>query len=163
MENPDKQNFVNLVYDNINIIYKICRLYSSIDDKDLQQEIIYQLWKSYPSFRGESKFQTWMYRIALNTAIIGIRRKKVFTVPINSFHVNKADHEESVELNVQIERLYGFINHLKDVEKAIIFLYLEKCTYEEISQVLGLTPSHVGVKINRIKERLRRMFDKDKV
>lgn len=77
MENPSKETFVNLVYDNINIIYKISRLYSSMADEDLQQEIIYQLWKAYPTFKGELKFQTWMYRVALNTAIVGIRKKKL--------------------------------------------------------------------------------------
>ncbi len=161
MENTDKQTFVNLVYDNINIIYKICRLYSTADDEDLRQEIIYQLWRAYPSFQGRSKFQTWMYRVALNTAIVGIRRKKIITVPINN--TEYAIHEDSSEMDEQIDRLYYFISRLDDVDKAIMFLYLEKCSYQEISQVLGLTPSNVGVKINRIKERLRTMFERHKV
>jgi len=163
MKKPSKETFVNLVYDNISIIYKICRIYSSIDDQDLQQEIIYQLWKAYPTFEGRSKFQTWMYRVALNTAIVGIRKKKIVTVPINTdleFHLNNEDDEN---MNDQLESLYRYIDMLNNIDKAIIFLYLEKCTYEEISQVLGLSASNVGVKLNRIKKRLREMFNRENV
>jgi RNA polymerase sigma-70 factor (ECF subfamily) len=163
MEKPDKQHFVNLVYDNINIIYKICRLYSSIEDEDLQQEIIYQLWKSYPSFRGASKFQTWMYRIALNTAIMGIRKRKFFTVPITKEMRDNTGQWEESPMEDQIQSLYNHISKLNKLDKAIIFLYLEKCSYEEIGKVLGLSPGHVGVKLNRIKKKLRSMFESYKV
>ena len=163
MENPSKETFVNLVYDNINIIYKICRIYSSIDDEDLQQEIIYQLWKAYPTFEGRSKFQTWMYRVALNTAIVGLRKKKIATVPISRELRNHPANDDDENRNDQLETLYRNINLLDDVDKAIIFLYLEKCSYEEISQVLGLSASNVGVKLNRIKKKLREMFNRESV
>jgi RNA polymerase sigma-70 factor (ECF subfamily) len=158
MDHSSKEKFVNLVYDNINIIYKICRIYSSEDHEDLQQEIIYQLWKAYPSFQGKSKFQTWMYRVALNTAIVGFRKRKITTIPINQA-LNNSLIEAQDTTKQQIELLYRHIACLDAVEKAVIFLYLEKCSYEEISKVLGLTPGNVGVKINRIKKKLREMFE----
>ena len=161
MENTIKETFVNLVFDNINIIYKICRLYSSIDDEDLQQEIIYQLWKAYPTFKGRSKFQTWMYRVALNTAIVGLRRNKISTVPITRELGNHPVNEEDENRDDQLESLYRHIDMLHNIDKAVIFLYLEKCSYEEISEVLGLSTSNVGVKLNRIKKRLREMFNRE--
>lgn len=163
MEKPSKETFVNLVYDNINIIYKICRIYSSIDDEDLRQEIIYQLWKAYPSFMGKSKFQTWMYRVALNTAIVGLRKKKIATVPISKDLGNHPINDKDENRNDQLESLYRYIDMLDVIDKAIIFLYLEKCSYEDISQVLGISTSNVGVKLNRIKKRLREMFNKENV
>ena len=163
MENRKRESFVNLVYDNINIIYKVCRLYSSIDDEDLQQEIIYQLWKAYPSFEGKSKFQTWMYRVALNTAIVGFRKRKIKTIPLSREVGDRFISDPSEDISEQIELLYEHINQLDDVEKAVIFLYLEKCSYEEISQVLGLSPGNIGVKLNRIKKKLRAMFEVSKI
>ena len=157
MGNSSKETFVSLVYDNINIIYKICRIYASADTEDLQQEIIYQLWKAFPSFQGRSKFQTWMYRVALNTAIVGFRKKKISTIPLSHEYNDLIEENDSTDH--QISLLYQLIGTLDDVEKAVIFLYLEKCSYEEISKVLGLTPNNVGVKLNRIKKKLRVMFD----
>lgn len=158
MDSSRKETFVNLVYDNISIIYKICRVYSSVDNEDLKQEIVYQLWKAFPSFKGKSKFQTWMYRVALNTAIVGFRKKQINTIPLSPELDNDMAEEKDTSES-QIALLYKHIGKLDDVEKAVIFLYLEKCSYEEIGKVLGLRPGNVGVKLNCIKKKLRVLFE----
>ena len=101
-----------------------------------------------------------MYRVALNTAIVGLRKNKIATVPIGTELRNHPVNDDE-NSNEQLELLYKHIDLLGDIDKAIIFLYLEKCPYEEIGQVLGLSASNVGVKLNRIKKKLRAMFNND--
>lgn len=158
MEELDKQKFVDLVYDNINIIRKICAIYSNRNYEDLQQDIIYQLWKSYPSFKEKSKFQTWMYRVALNTVLLGERKKKIQLTEWNENIENQRSEFED-DISEQVTLLYRHISNLNDVDKAITFLYLENCSYEEISKITGLKVNNVSVRLVRIKEKLRKMFD----
>ena len=153
-----KEKFVNLVFDNMNIIYKICALYSYRDDEDLKQDIIFQLWKSYPTYKGNAKFQTWMYRVALNTALLNLRRKKLNYTQLHddASSIPELDNNPMAE---QIKLLYRHISKLNDIEKAVVLLYLEKFSYEEISHITGLSIKNVGVKLVRIKEKLRVMFN----
>ena len=160
MPEVNKEYFVEMVFKHIAIIYKICNMYAEESEKsDLQQEIIYQLWKSYPSFKGEAKFQTWMYRVALNTALLGLRAsKKSLEVSDNDIEISH-EPSEDYEMEMQIKQLYFHISNLNDIDKAITFLYLEQCSYEEISEILGLTVKNISVRIVRIKEKLRKMFN----
>jgi RNA polymerase sigma-70 factor (ECF subfamily) len=154
---PDKAYFVEMVYSHMGIIYKICKLYAAEEDQeDLKQEIIYQLWKSYPSFRGDAKFQTWMYRVALNTAMLGLRARKMNYTRLNEHALEISDESrEDRDEEVRIKFLYKQISKLKDLDKTIIFLYLEQCSYNEIAEITGISAKNVGVRLVRIKEKLR--------
>lgn len=159
-------NFLNLISDNKGIIYKICNVYANSheDRNDLKQEIILQLWKSYHSFKGKSKFSTWMYRIAFNTAVTNIRKSKRHPV-IEALTVTEEDFSEKEKidyLNEDINHLYQAISKLKDVEKAIVMLYLEEKSYKEIGEIIGISEKNVSVKLVRLKQKLKKLIIKQK-
>lgn len=164
MPKKNTEDFIERVYGHIGIIYKICNMYAGESEKsDLQQEIIYQLWKSYPSFKGNARFQTWMYKVALNTALLGLRKRNRKVLEVSHDGIDLPD--ESVvdnEKQSQIQELYKHISKLNDVDKAIIFLYLEQCSYEEIADITGLSIKNISVRLVRIKEKLREMFNNQK-
>lgn len=145
--------------DNQNIVHKVCSLYTNNSDahNDLFQEITIQLWKAYPKFRGESKFSTWMYRVALNTAITLYRKskKQVRTQDYNDFiyKIKSDEYDETQER--QLKLMYDALKHLGDIDKALVFLYLEDKDYGEISETLGISEVNARVKMNRIKKKLR--------
>lgn len=158
-----KQQFAGIISRNQGILHKISSLYCSDHEekKDLFQEILYQLWRSYPSFRNESKISTWIYRVALNTAITFLRKQK--SKPEQSSYAEKlpeiADDDEQEIKDRQFQLLYKSIETLEKVEKAIIMLYLEGSSYEEIGEIIGITSNHVGVKLNRIKIKLKSLIN----
>ncbi len=124
--------------------------------KDLFQEILIQLWKSFPSFRNEAKFSTWMYRIALNVAIQDLRKvkkKKSLFFQTNQFKERLEQSETSIE-DEKLAQMYKAISDLNKVEKAIIMLYLEDKKNDEIAEIIGITQNYVRVKMNRIKIKL---------
>jgi RNA polymerase sigma-70 factor (ECF subfamily) len=129
----------------------------------LFQEITIQLWKAFPKFRGDAKFSTWAYRVALNTAITLYRKdkRKVETVEFekHSFYIS---HEEySDEAEVQLKQLYKAVQLLNDIEKALVFMYLEDKDYAEISETLGISEVNARVKMNRIKTKLRNLIQSE--
>ena len=146
-----------MVYTNMGIIYKICKLYADGEDReDLKQEIIYQLWKSYPTYRGDSKFQSWMYRVALNTAMLGLRARKMKYIRLSDHDVEiPEDPFENQDQKIRVRQLYRQISKLKDLDKTIIFLYLEQCSYDEIAKITGIRTKNVSVRLVRIREKLR--------
>ncbi len=154
----DQSQFLALIAEHQGIIIKICRLYrnSKEDQEDLFQEIVFQLWKSAPSFEGRSKFSTWMYRIALSTAIAGYRRKKpdIYYTP-----VLPQAQEEQPDADEQRERLFDAVTRLNDADKALITLYLEDLSYQEIAAITGLTENNIGVKLNRIKSKIQQLLN----
>ncbi len=152
--------FLNIIGDNRKIIHKISRMYrdSREDQEDLYQEIVFQLWKAYPSFRGDSKASTWVYRIALNTAIATFRKPKAAI----SYSDNLADQYQPWEINEISEnedRMYAALRQLNDSEKALISLFLEDYSYQEIAAITGITENYVGVRMNRIKEKLKHILN----
>lgn len=163
MSDSLEQSFVIQLKENQNIIHKICRLYTSGEDahNDLFQEITIQLWKAFPKFRGDSKFSTWAYRVALNTAITLYRKSKrtVSTVDFESKQFFIKQEEYNFEEEVQIKLLYEGVQQLNDIEKALVFLYLEDKDYQEISETLGITEVNARVKMNRIKGKLRKILN----
>lgn len=163
MKVPEKSKayFVEMVHTHVGIIYKICNLYAAAEDReDLKQEIIYQLWKSFPSFRRESSFQSWMYRVALNTAMLGLRARKMKYTRLSGREIQIPDEDISEdELETRIRQLYWHISKLNDLDKTIIFLYLEKCSYDEIAEITGISSGNVSVRLVRIKEKLRHHFN----
>ncbi|MGK0414753.1 MAG: RNA polymerase sigma factor (sigma-70 family), partial [Polaribacter sp.] len=129
--------------------------------KDLFQEITIQLWKNYSKFRGDSKFSTWMYRVALNTAI-SLYRKSTRTVKTQdisdvAFKIKSSAYDDTEER--QLSQLYKAIHQLNDIDKALIFLYLEDKPYKEISETLGITSVNARVKMNRAKEKLKNILN----
>lgn len=130
------------------------------DREDLFQEILVNAWKAYPRFEGRSKFSTWLYRIALNTALMQLRKDIRHR---KNEHVNVQDMPEEPAQEEWEDKeyrfLYSAIDRLDDVEKAVILLYLEELSYTEIAYILGFTENHVGVKINRIKKKLKDILE----
>lgn len=124
--------------------------------KDLIQEVTIQLWKSHEKFKGESKVSTWVYRVTLNVCLALNRKKKLQTEPISNMDIS--EEVDTVEKE-QIEQLYHAIRKLSESDRAIILLYLEKKSYQEISEILGMTVSNVGVKVLRLKEKLKEMIN----
>ncbi|WP_187261574.1 RNA polymerase sigma factor [Pontibacter beigongshangensis] len=141
------------------VVHKICRLYrnSPEDRQDLFQEVVYQLWKSYPQFKHASKESTWVYRIALNTALATFRKSK----PLVSFtaEVPEPAFQEPSGRSEQEERLFLALGNLNDVDKALISLYLDDFSYHEIAAVMGISESNVGVRLNRIKSKLKQTLN----
>lgn len=140
----------------------MCNVYcwNNRDKEDLFQEIVIQLWKAWPGFRGESKFSTWMYRIAINTAISGLRRKKnhmVYMGP-DELPAEIKDDSDASEKEERLQQLYAAIRQLSELERAIIMLYLEDKNYEEIEDILGINQNNLRVKMNRIREKLRKLL-----
>jgi RNA polymerase sigma-70 factor (ECF subfamily) len=155
------QTFEQLLKAHELLVYKICRLYGDTEDdrKDLFQDIVIQLWKAYPNFRAEAKFSTWLYRIGLNVAITQLRKQKnkIYATDIDSLHIAIADDHYSTEMDEQFKEMYAAIEQLNAIEKAIVMLYLEDKSYEEMEEILGISNGNLRVKMNRIKEKLRQI------
>ncbi|PZX39175.1 RNA polymerase sigma-70 factor (ECF subfamily) [Nonlabens dokdonensis] len=155
--------FVKQLNENQNIVHKICRLYTNDQHahNDLFQEVTVQLWRAYPKFRGDSKFSTWMYRVALNTAITLYRKSKrrVKTQDYDSVQFKIEDQQEDDEQMEQLTLLYGAVKQLNDIEKALVFLYLEDKNYREIAETMGITEVNARVKMNRIKTKLTKIIN----
>jgi len=156
--------FTELVEKNQGIIHKVCRVYT--DDKDshddLFQEIVLQLWRSYDSFKGDSKFTTWMYRVSLNTAITLIRKKtkskEIDYSESNFINIKSDDKDESLEERITL--LYASIHFLNDIERALVLLYLEDLPYKDIAETLGISEVNARVKMNRVKIKLKEIMTK---
>lgn len=155
METRLQKEFLSQVNAHQNIIHKICFVYcrNRSDKEDLYQEIVLQLWKSYPSFKGRSAFSTWMYRVALNTAIT-MTKKFLFFVDTGGLPDIAFQNEQMTDLSEEIKLLYQAISGLDKVEKGIILLWLENKSYREIAEAIGITEKNVSVKIVRIKDKL---------
>lgn len=144
------------------IIYKICHLYGKEKDyrQDLFQEIVLQLWRSFPSFKNESKLSTWMYRVGLNTAISQFRKdiRKPERRPLSTAEFQIPDLALVADDNENTLLLNLAIQQLTRIEKALVVLYLEEKSYKEISEIMGITQSNVGVKLSRIKIKLEKII-----
>lgn len=158
-----EQQFVKELNKNQNIIHKVCRVYTNNSDahKDLFQEVTIQLWKAYPKFRGDSKFSTWMYRVALNTAITLYRKSKrqIQTSDVSNIQYKLESTEYDGEIEEQMQLLYKAIHQLTDIEKGLILLYLEDKPYKEIAKTMGITEVNARVKVNRIKTKLKTILN----
>ncbi len=151
-----EKEFIELLMQHKQIIYKVCFLYASDqeDVNDLYQETVLSLWNAWPRFRGDSKPSTWIYRIALNTCISDLRKKKNLNyVPL---HMSMDVYEEC-EKNELLRELYALIRRLSKVERIFILLWLDEKSYEEIAEITGITRSNVAVRLHRIKEKLKQM------
>ena len=158
-----EHSFVEQLEKHQNIVHKVCRLYTNNQDahNDLFQEITIQLWRAFPKFRGEAKFSTWMYRVGLNTAITLYRKSKrrITTQDFDAIQFKiKADEYDDTE-EEQLKLLYKAVHQLNDIEKALVFLYLEDKNYREISETMGISEVNARVKMNRVKNKLRTILN----
>ncbi len=156
-----EKDFSRLIYQHQGIIRKVCSVYgrSEAEREDLAQEIMIRLWKGLPTFRNQSKITTWIYRVALNTAI-SLQRKQQVRIRTESMPEGPIPEPASPgggEKEEQIKALYQGINQLKPIEKAIILLYLEENSYQEIADITGLSKSNISVKLVRIKAKLEKI------
>ncbi len=164
MREADKSNiFINIIEAHKGIIYKIANSYCKEDEdrNDLVQEIILKLWKAFESYNDEFKLSTWIYRIALNTAISNYRKEKVREKHIVShaapiFEVSDTSNTGEKEQNYLL--LLHFVSELKELDKALILLYFEEKSYKEISEILGISETNVGTRMGRIKIFLKEKF-----
>lgn len=151
-----EQEFIQLLNKHQNIIHKVCSVYMDVyaDREDLFQEVTLQAWKAYPNFRGDAKFSTWLYRVALNTAITFFRKEKKQIPTINTevFFDNSEFHNPIEE---QVQAMYKAIGDLGKIDKALIMLYLEDYNYNDIGEMLGISANNVAVKMNRLKIKLK--------
>ena len=158
-----KLNFLQLIEENKRIIFKICNAYCSNkhDREDLAQEIVYQLWKSADNFNTDFRFSTWMYRVALNVAISFYRKennnKTVISLPDDFIEVaEQSEAHDIIEENITL--LQQFIHELRELNRALMILYLEEKSHREISEIIGITETNVATRIGRIKEKLKQRF-----
>jgi RNA polymerase sigma-70 factor (ECF subfamily) len=154
--------FIQDINQNLGIAHKVCHVYFSGSDEreDVLQEMMYQLWRSYPSFQGQSKFSTWMYRVCLNTALTYLRKAKKHKHATISLEHHQIPDIATGELDEQIKLLFEAIGILSPVNKAIVLLYLEDISYEEIAHITGLSKSNVSVRLVRIKKVLEQQMRK---
>jgi RNA polymerase sigma-70 factor, ECF subfamily len=155
--------FLSFIHVNKGIIYKVANSYcNNVEDrKDLVQEIIVQLWKSFDNYSDEYKYSTWMYRIALNTAISFYRkqnRRKDVSNPLSNDILYLVDTGVINEIEENIGFLQQFIAELKEFDRALMLLYLEEKSQKEIGEIMGISMSNVATKVNRIKKILKQKF-----
>lgn len=154
--------FVEIIDKNKGILYKVAHAYcfNVNDQKELVQEITFQLWKSFGSYKQEYKVSTWMYRIALNVAISALRKNKVreaVHVPLEDGWLQLTSDTDT-DLSEEVQLLREFIQQQKKLDKALLLLYLDEKSYAEIAEMLGISTSNVGTKLNRLKEKLKHHF-----
>lgn len=151
--------FIALVTEYQRVIYKVCYMYATDEYtlEELYQETVINLWKAFPQFKEHSKVSTWVYRIAMNTCISYFRKSSVrpTTIPI-TFRMETTLADDSAQSGY-LRDLYRMISQLGKLDRALILLWLEDKNYQEIADVLGITKANVAVKINRVKEKLKKM------
>jgi len=161
----NKDRFIEIISQNKKLIFKVCNSYcrNTDDRQDLVQEVIIRLWQSFGKYDERYKLSTWMYRIALNTAISHYRsgkRKNASTISIHESLIDIADENPETELDDNVKQLYAFINQLDELNRALMILYLDDNSYREIAEVLGITETNVATRISRVKQQLKQQFAK---
>lgn len=158
-----EQEFLARIKAHKGILYKIARMYMdhADDQDDLFQEMICQLWKSYDTFRGESQFSTWMYRVAVNTSIAYFKneKRKVDRYEIPTENIREPDDDSNVK-ELQLEHFYKALHKLDKIEKALVFYHLEGYSHREIGSQLGISEGNARVKLSRAKDKLKELIQR---
>ncbi len=152
----DEKAFIDLLAKHQQIVFKVCRMYMDTpeDRSDLFQEIALQAWKSFGNFKGAALFSTWLYRVAINTALTFFKKgKRTANVELRVTLPEIAEEKSTIE--EQMQAMYKAIGMLSHIDKALVMLYLEDYNYQDIGQMLGITANNVAVKMNRIKLKLK--------
>ncbi|MBB6370436.1 RNA polymerase sigma factor [Chryseobacterium shigense] len=164
--NSLEQEFLDKIEKHKGIIFKISKMYMSEkeDRNDLFQEITYQIWKAYPHFRGESEFSTWLYRIALNTAIIFLKTEKkrsfISNEDFSGYKIIQDDYDYGKE--EKLAQMYEAVRQLNSIDKAFIFYYLEDFSGKEIAEQMGISEGNARVRMNRAKNKLKDILNSNK-
>ncbi len=163
-----EKEFEHIISENKGRLRHLCRVYANRpgDEKDLYQEILIQIWRSLPSFKGNARINTWIYRLAINTAISFVRKKKTRKNYYDAFKEEQETRKANVnrglkpssESSPKVDKLYNAISMLNPSEKAIITMYLEDFSYSEIAFVTDISENYVGVKLHRIKKKLNQII-----
>jgi len=166
-EKEKNQQFQKLIEQHKGIFFKVARTYcQQVEDRqDLIQEIRIQIWRSIDKYDDKYQISTWLYRISLNVAISFYRKnakRHENTISTNE-QVSEIKEIDSIEKEEQLKQLMSFIYKLNDLDKALMFLYLESKTHIEIADILGISKSNVGTKIARIKEKMKTYFSQKKL
>ena len=159
MQNQTEQDFTQLLEKNKDKIYRICKIYavSPIEPQDLFQEVIIQIWKSLPTFKGKSSISTWIYKIAINVCYsskLKLEKNSNNTVRLESIHFVQAENTLDKNQQEKFQALQDCISSLNKVDKSIVILFLEELPYKEIAIITGLTENHIAVKMKRIRDML---------
>lgn len=161
-------DIVNKIKDYQPLLRKVSMMYAlnEAESDDMFQEICIQAWRAYPQFKGESKFSTWLYRVAINTAISWIRKEKKHRVGDSDEDkwISVSDDNpfyEQEEKQEKISDMHKAIQKLSEVDRTLVLLYLEEVSYADIADIMGLTINNIKVKMNRVKKRLRKLMEKN--
>ncbi len=164
----NNEDVIKKIEEHQPLIRKVSFMYghNSAESDDMFQEICIQAWRAYPQFKGDSKFSTWLYRVAINTAISWIRKEKKHKLDNSDDEKLFGVHDDTPfyveeEKKEQVSALHRAIKKLNDVDRTLVLLYLEEVAYAEISEILGLTVNNIKVKMNRVKKRLKKLMDND--
>ena len=156
-----EQEFLTRIEQHKGILYKVSKMYmdTSDDQQDLFQEIVCQLWKAYDSFKGDSQFSTWMYRVAINTSIVFLKKekRKVDKYDLSTDNIREEESDSEIKEN-QLDHFYKAVQKLEKIDKAIIFYQLEGFSHKEIADNLGISEGNARVKLNRAKEKLKEII-----
>ncbi|MGB0369010.1 MAG: RNA polymerase sigma factor [Flavobacteriales bacterium] len=154
--------YISSILPHAGIIIKMCRAYtnSQQDFEDYYQEVCLQIWRSKDSFREDSAWSTWIYRLSLNVCLTLLRKDKKVRSPFSSDNLPDMAIEDSRSFEDDaLEELYKAIRQLSEIDRGVILLYLEEKSYQEIAEIIGTNPNNIGVRIKRIKERLKKLLD----
>ena len=156
---PKEAIFTDLIREHQGLLFKVTSIYTDNkqDQEDLFQEVVYQLWKYFDSFRNESKITTWMYRVAMNTAITNLKKNKrrPDSISIADTVIKETESLKDDTYEERLRLLYQYLNKLNTLDKGLIFLLLEGKSYKEIAEITGLEASNVGTRISRVKKKLK--------
>ena len=161
--NSQKKEFLKILSDYQGILHKVSLIYfkSESEREDNFQEIVYQLWKSFPHLRNHNSIGSWIYAVSINTSISRIKKTARIEYRENIPELpDKQDIIENISLNESVQLLLDAIHNLNEVDRSVMLLYLEEKSYDEISEIIGISKSNVGVRINRAKESLKQNFKK---
>lgn len=155
--NKNEEDFSRIVKENKGTIYTVCHMFANCQDEadDLFQDVLLNLWKGFATFRGDSKVNSWIYRVALNTCISAERRNKQRKTERLAMNINL--YEDKDDDSRQVQQLHKLIGKLGVIDRAIVLLWLENMSYDEIAGILGISVKNVSVKLVRIKEKLIKM------
>ena len=159
MKNTSEQDFERLVRDNKDTIYTVCYMFSKDSDEvsDLFQDILVNLWQGFDKFRGESKERTWVWRVSFNTCISADRKKRKMPTTRLDMNIDLFDDDDTDSRQIQVLRQR--IQRLQPLDRAIVLLWLESLSYQEIADIVGLTPKNISVRLTRIRLQLKQMKD----
>jgi RNA polymerase sigma-70 factor, ECF subfamily len=158
---PNENEFLEILANYQGILYKVSLIYfrNETDRQDNFQEIVYQLWKSFPSLKNKESVGSWIYAVSINTSITNLRKKSKIEYRDRLPDIkDTGDYLEKISGNQNLQLLIRAVQDLNEIDKSIIFLYLEDKSYEEIANIMGISVTNVGTKLNRIKDKLKNNF-----